>query len=201
MPRVARVAPGGFVYHALNRAVARLPLFQKAGEYEAFQRVLVDRANQVCVLLCRKPLRGNLDCGFYAEGVTELSPGLPSEARLPWGERVGQHRSLKENRKHYRCRMSGAPSEHRTPVLRFPRVALASLGQPWAVVRNAFGVKRTAGKKWNRIIRAATVREREPCAERGLKNMPCSSNFDAKLGRNGPSPVSLRQCLNHSATS
>src|SRR6266851_4460772 len=40
MPRHARSAPGGYVYHALNRAVARLPLFQKDGDYEAFERVL-----------------------------------------------------------------------------------------------------------------------------------------------------------------
>jgi putative transposase len=33
------LAPGGFVYHALNRAVARLPLLQKNGDYEAFERV------------------------------------------------------------------------------------------------------------------------------------------------------------------
>ena len=29
MPRIARRAPKGWIYHALNRAVARLPLFQK----------------------------------------------------------------------------------------------------------------------------------------------------------------------------
>ena len=40
MPRTARYAPGGFVYHALNRAVARLPLFEKDGDYAAFERVL-----------------------------------------------------------------------------------------------------------------------------------------------------------------
>jgi putative transposase len=40
MPRHARTAPGGFVYHALNRAVARLPLFQKDGDYAAFERIL-----------------------------------------------------------------------------------------------------------------------------------------------------------------
>jgi len=28
------------VYHALNRAVARLPLFEKEGDYEAFERAL-----------------------------------------------------------------------------------------------------------------------------------------------------------------
>jgi putative transposase len=40
MPRVARYAPKGFIYHALNRAVARLPLFQEPADYEAFERVL-----------------------------------------------------------------------------------------------------------------------------------------------------------------
>lgn len=42
MPRKARVAPGGLVFHVLNRAVARLPLFQKDGDYEAFERVLAE---------------------------------------------------------------------------------------------------------------------------------------------------------------
>lgn len=40
MPRTARHAPKGWVFHALNRAVARLPLFQKDADYEAFERVL-----------------------------------------------------------------------------------------------------------------------------------------------------------------
>jgi len=51
MPRVARVAPGGFVYHVLNRAVARLPLFQKQGDYEAFERVLIEAQHKVPVRL------------------------------------------------------------------------------------------------------------------------------------------------------
>ena len=40
MPRSARYAPPGLVYHALNRAVARLPLFDKEADYEAFERVM-----------------------------------------------------------------------------------------------------------------------------------------------------------------
>jgi putative transposase len=40
MPRSARNTPGGIVYHALNRAVARLTLFEKEADYEAFERVL-----------------------------------------------------------------------------------------------------------------------------------------------------------------
>lgn len=42
MPRTARVAPGGIVYHVLNRAVARLPLFEKPADYEAFEKVLAE---------------------------------------------------------------------------------------------------------------------------------------------------------------
>ena len=42
MPRQPRAAPPGFVYHALNRAVARLPLFQKDADFDAFERVLAE---------------------------------------------------------------------------------------------------------------------------------------------------------------
>lgn len=42
MPRTARVAPGGLVYHVLNRAVARLPLFRKEADYAAFERVMLE---------------------------------------------------------------------------------------------------------------------------------------------------------------
>ena len=42
VPRAPRFARGGHVYHALNRAVARLPLFKKAGDFAAFQRVMVE---------------------------------------------------------------------------------------------------------------------------------------------------------------
>jgi putative transposase len=40
MPRVARVAPGGMVFHVLNRGNDRRELFDDHGDYEAFLRVL-----------------------------------------------------------------------------------------------------------------------------------------------------------------
>ncbi len=46
MPRTKRHAPGGYVYHALNRAVARLPLFTKDGDYAAFERVLAEALHE-----------------------------------------------------------------------------------------------------------------------------------------------------------
>jgi putative transposase len=42
MPRTARVAPGGIIYHVLNRAVGRTRIFRTRKDYEAFQRCLVD---------------------------------------------------------------------------------------------------------------------------------------------------------------
>jgi hypothetical protein len=39
-PRTARVAPGGMVFHFLNRSVARMPLFEKPAEYQAFEKHL-----------------------------------------------------------------------------------------------------------------------------------------------------------------
>ena len=40
MGRPLRVAPGDTVYHVLNRANARMTLFEEDGDYLAFQRVL-----------------------------------------------------------------------------------------------------------------------------------------------------------------
>jgi putative transposase len=40
MPRPRRAAEGGLIYHALNRANARLAIFDTDGDYAAFERVL-----------------------------------------------------------------------------------------------------------------------------------------------------------------
>ena len=40
MPRVARQGSGGMVFHVLNRGVGRMLLFEKEGDYDAFERVL-----------------------------------------------------------------------------------------------------------------------------------------------------------------
>ena len=40
MPRTNRAAPGGYVYHVLNRGVGRMRLFDKTRDYEAFEEVL-----------------------------------------------------------------------------------------------------------------------------------------------------------------
>ena len=47
MGRPYRVALGGYVYHVLNRANGRLPIFQKEGDYAAFERVLGEALEHV----------------------------------------------------------------------------------------------------------------------------------------------------------
>jgi len=42
MPRRARVTPGGYVYHILDRSVAGLPLFRKEADFEGFERIMIE---------------------------------------------------------------------------------------------------------------------------------------------------------------
>lgn len=52
MPRTARVAPGGMVFHVLNRGVARMQIFEKTGDYQAFERVLTEVLHEAPMRIC-----------------------------------------------------------------------------------------------------------------------------------------------------
>lgn len=72
MPRTRRAAPGGYVYHVLNRGVGRLRLFSDPRDYEAFLEILDET-------LAKFPLR---ICGFCL---------LPNHWHfVVWPERDGQ---------------------------------------------------------------------------------------------------------------
>ena len=47
MPRRPPIATGGYVYHALNRAVGRSTIFEKVDDYAAFAAVLEEAREQV----------------------------------------------------------------------------------------------------------------------------------------------------------
>ncbi len=47
MPRGKRICPAGMVFHCLNRSVARLTLFEKEADYEAFERVIEEAHDRV----------------------------------------------------------------------------------------------------------------------------------------------------------
>jgi putative transposase len=51
MPRRARQAIAGYVYHVLNRAVGRMDLFRRDADYQAFERVLTEAIEREPVAL------------------------------------------------------------------------------------------------------------------------------------------------------
>jgi len=59
MPRIARVAPGGQVYHVINRAGGKLKLFKKPADFEAFEKVLIDTHQRYPVSLLGWCIMGN----------------------------------------------------------------------------------------------------------------------------------------------
>jgi putative transposase len=72
MSRQARVAPGGMVYHVLNRSAGRFRMFRGERDFEAFQRVMIEAHRRV-------PLRV---CAYCV---------LPNHWHfVPWPERDGQ---------------------------------------------------------------------------------------------------------------
>ena len=59
MPRQARHAPGGLIYHVLNRGVGRQDLFEDAGDFAAFVRVLAQVIEQEPIRVCGFCLMSN----------------------------------------------------------------------------------------------------------------------------------------------
>jgi REP-associated tyrosine transposase len=52
MPRSARIAPGGMVFHVLNRGVGRMRLFDTPGDFRAFERVLCETCDAAPMRIC-----------------------------------------------------------------------------------------------------------------------------------------------------
>ena len=49
MPRRPRIAPGGLVYHVLNRSVGRMKMFRTERDFQAFEDLLIE-AHERCAL-------------------------------------------------------------------------------------------------------------------------------------------------------
>ena len=59
MPRSARVAPGGLLFHVLNRGVGLRCLFEKDGDYEAFERIVAETRESRRMRICAYCLMPN----------------------------------------------------------------------------------------------------------------------------------------------
>ena len=47
VPRTSRVQPGGMVFHVLNRGNARMTLFDKSSDYDAFEKAMLAAGHHV----------------------------------------------------------------------------------------------------------------------------------------------------------
>src|SRR5580658_4852034 len=81
MPRTARKAPGGMIFHVLNRRVGRSEMFQKDEDFAAFERAMayaLDDAGMDLLSYCLMPnhwhlvLRpaGDNDLGRFMQRLT-----------------------------------------------------------------------------------------------------------------------------------
>ena len=52
MPSTARVAPGGMVFHVLNRGVGRRRIFDKDADYAAFEAIVEETLNKCPMRIC-----------------------------------------------------------------------------------------------------------------------------------------------------
>ena len=52
MPRKSRVAPGGMVFHVLNRGVGRRRIFDKDADYAAFEDILAETLEKCPMRIC-----------------------------------------------------------------------------------------------------------------------------------------------------
>jgi putative transposase len=59
MPRTGRRAPGGMVFHVLNRGVGRMRLFHKPADYQAFERIIAKTLETCPIRICSYQLMPN----------------------------------------------------------------------------------------------------------------------------------------------
>jgi REP-associated tyrosine transposase len=74
MPRRPRITPGGFVYHVLNRGIARTSLFERPEDYALFERLLFEARGAFrmrMIAFCLMPNHWHLV--LWPEGDRDLS--------------------------------------------------------------------------------------------------------------------------------
>jgi putative transposase len=139
MGRPLRAAPGDTVYHVLNRANARMTLFEDDGDYLAFQRVLAEACDRVGMRLlayCVMPNHWHLVVWPRRDG--DLSRFM-NWLTLTHTQRWHQHRNTVGNGHVYQGRFKSFPietSEYLLTVCRYVernpvRAGLVTRAEQW----------------------------------------------------------------------
>jgi putative transposase len=139
MPRRARHAPGGLIYHVLNRAVGRMRLFTRPADFAAFEQVLRDALQHHPIRLlgyCVMPNHWHLVVWPQRDG--ELSRFM-HWLTMTHTQRWRHHRGLVGLGPLYQGRFKAFPTQddtHLLGVLRYVernalRAGLVSRAQTW----------------------------------------------------------------------
>lgn len=127
MPRTARAIKAGVIYHVLNRGNARMPLFHKDADFDAFEQVLGEGLERYPVDLLTYCLMGNHwhlvlrprtdealgrlmgwigvthvrrhHAHYHSRGGGHLYQGQFKSFPFWWTERVGRARFAPQNRR------------------------------------------------------------------------------------------------------
>jgi putative transposase len=85
MGRPRRAADGGVICHVLNRGDARMPIFEKDGDYEAFERILeegVERYDTGLLAWCLMPNHWHQVVKSHSDGEVVSRPGRGALSRV-----------------------------------------------------------------------------------------------------------------------
>ena len=122
MPRRLRHCPGGIAYHVMNRAAGRLALFEKDGDFAAFERVLAEAVGRFAMRLCAYCLMPNhWHLVLWPRGDDELSPFVQWLA-MTHSQRWHAHRRTGGRGHVYQGRFKSFPAacdEHLLAVCRY----------------------------------------------------------------------------------
>ena len=140
MPRHARIAPGGIVYHCLNRGNGRSALFRKPADYDAFERVLAEAMQRFPTRLlayCLMPNHWHMVLWPDADGqMTRFLRWLT----MTHSQRLHAHRGTAGTGHVYQGRFKSFPVQrddrHLLSVLRYVernalRASLVTRAQDW----------------------------------------------------------------------
>lgn len=176
MPRRPRICPAGTCFHVLNRAVARLPLFEKEEDYQAFERVLgeaFERDPLPIFAYCVMPNHWHFVVrGETKQQVSDFFRWLTHTHTMRWH---AHHRTSGTGHL-YQGRFKSFPieeDEHLLTVLRYVernplRAALCELAEAW---RYGSAWRRTFGDAESRALIARWPVPR-PRQWRGHVNKP-----------------------------
>ena len=187
MPRSARVAPGGMVFHVLNRGGGRLRLFGKNADYEAFERVLEEtlavRPMRLCTY-CLMPNHWHLVLWPRRDG--DLGRFM-QRLSITHVRRWQEHRRLVGTGHIYQGRYKSFPVEsdaHFLTVCRYVerhalRVALVERAEDW---RWSGLWRRRHGSRAARAILNAWPRDRQRDWLRRVNQPETAAELDALRG-------------------